>query len=66
MSKQRISLAIADLRQVYDGGATSPSDMIGQVFDRIGTPPDRSIWIHLCDRAAVVVIGPHQLVHVDC
>jgi allophanate hydrolase len=54
MSKQRISLAIADLRQVYDGGAMSPSDIVGQVFDRIGTPPDRSIWIHLCDRAAVV------------
>jgi allophanate hydrolase len=54
MSEQRISLAIADLRPAFVGGEVSPSDIIGQVFDRIGTPPDRSTWIHLRDRAEVI------------
>ncbi|MFP6759358.1 MAG: allophanate hydrolase, partial [Alphaproteobacteria bacterium] len=53
MSKQRTSLAIADLRELYARGEATPADVIGQIFDRIGEQPDPSVWIHLCERSAV-------------
>lgn len=54
MSKQGTSLAIADLRELYARGDATPADVIGQIFDRIGEQPDRSVWIHLCERSAVL------------
>jgi allophanate hydrolase len=48
--RPEIRLDLGSLRQLYKSGAATPTDVIGEVYQRIAERPDSAAWISLVSR----------------
>jgi allophanate hydrolase len=49
-----VKLAISALRTVYNSGQAKPSDVIAEIYDRIGGEPTQPVWISLVPRETAI------------